>query len=104
MTVAYSVTAEIQSIESYEEWDEPDFKRATIHRSWRNILFYQFSIEIADEQRTKGMNLDCLFFMTRLDMEIFPLNLPPYPVAWIVTETYMKIFRLVRSLNYEWIC
>jgi predicted metal-dependent peptidase len=44
---------------------------------------------IADEQRTKGMNLDCLFFMTD-GYGDFPAKPPPFPVDWIVTENYMK--------------
>lgn len=80
--------AEIQSIKSYEEWDEPDFNRTKFIGRGGTSFLPVFNW-IADEQRKKGMNLDCLFFMTD-GYGDFPAKPPPFPVAWIVTENYMK--------------
>ena len=80
--------AEIQSIKSYEEWDEPDFNRTRFIGRGGTSFLPVFNW-IADQQRTKGMNLDCLFFMTD-GYGNFPAEPPPYPVAWIVTENFMK--------------
>ena len=80
--------AEIQSVECFEEWDVANFERSTMLGRGGTAFIPVFDW-IADEQKKKGMNLDCLFYMTDA-YGSFPEKPPPYPVAWVVTEHYMK--------------